>query len=96
MESHERVAFVAHPLSGGLSLNLTEARMSVYWSNDFSPESRSQSEDRIHRKGMDENKGCKIVDLYHLPTDKHTHDVLKQNRKLELLTMGEVSAMLDE
>lgn len=96
MEHHERVAFVAHPLSGGLSLNLTEARMAVYWSNDFSPESRAQSEDRIHRKGSDENVGVKIVDIYHLPTDKHTHDILKANRKLELLTMGEVNAMLEE
>lgn len=96
MEHHQQVAFVAHPQSGGLSLNLTEARMAVYWSNDFSPESRSQSEDRIHRIGMDENKGCKIVDLYHLPTDEHTHNVLKENRKLELLTMGEISKCLDD
>jgi len=95
-EHHQQVAFVAHPASGGLSLNLTEARMAVYWSNDFSPESRSQSEDRIHRKGMDENKGCKIVDIYHLPTDEKTHKILKSNRKLELITMGEISQGLDD
>lgn len=96
MEHHQQVAFVAHPASGGLSLNLTESRMTVYWSNDFNPESRSQSEDRTHRKGMDENRGCKIVDIYHLPTDEHTHGILKQNRKLELLTMGEISKCLNE
>ena len=63
--------------------------MAIFYSNDFNPESRSQAEDRIHRMGMDENKGCKIVDLFHLPTDIHVRDVLLQNRKLELMTMGE-------
>lgn len=94
LEHHPQVAFVSHPKSGGMSLTLVEARMAVYWSNDFSPESRSQSEDRVHRIGMDENRGCKIVDIYHLPTDEHTHSILKQNRKLELQTMGEFSACL--
>jgi hypothetical protein len=93
LEHHQQVAFVAHPASGGLSLNLTEARMAVFWSNDFNPESRSQAEDRIHRKGMDENKGCKIVDLYHLPSDEKVHTVLKANRKLELMTMGDLSGL---
>ncbi len=95
LEHNQMVAFVAHPASGGLSLNLTEARMAIYWSNDFNPESRSQSEDRLHRKGMNENLGCKIVDLYHLPTDEKTHTLLKANRKLELLTMGEFSECLN-
>jgi len=95
LEHHQQVAFVAHPQSGGLSLNLTEARMAVFWSNDFNPESRSQAEDRIHRKGMDENKGCKIVDIYHLPSDENVHKVLRQNRKLELLTLGVLSGLND-
>ena len=89
LEHHGQVAFVAHPKSGGLSLNLTESRMVVFWSNDFEPESRSQAEDRVHRMGMDENKGCKIVDLIHLPSDERVLSVLRENRKLELLTMGE-------
>lgn len=95
MEHHQQVAFVAHPQSGGLSLNLTEARMAVFWSNDFNPESRSQAEDRIHRKGMDENKGCKIVDIYHLPSDEKVRTVLQANRKLELMTMGELAGIDD-
>jgi hypothetical protein len=90
LEHHQQVAFVAHPASGGLSLNLTESRMAVYWSNDFSPESRSQSEDRIHRIGADENTGVKIVDIHHLPSDKKVSDILKANRRLELMTMGEL------
>ena len=86
-----RVAFVAHPESGGMSLTLTEARMAVYWSNSFKPEYRVQSEDRIHRKGMDENLGCTIVDLIHLPTDERVLEVIRENRKLELMTMGEIA-----
>jgi len=94
-ENKERVAFVAHPQSGGLSMTLTQARMSVFWSNDFNPESRSQAEDRIHRIGMDENKGATIVDLIHLPTDFSIREVLKDNRRLELLTMGAVQDALE-
>jgi SNF2 family DNA or RNA helicase len=92
-ETNPRVAFVAHPQSGGLSLNLTESRMSVFWSNDFNPESRSQAEDRIHRMGMDENRGCKIVDLFHLPSDIHVRNILLDNRRLELMTMGEFNSL---
>lgn len=90
-----RVAFVAHPESGGMSLTLTEARMAVYWSNSFKPEYRTQSEDRIHRKGMDENLGCQIVDLIHLPSDQRVLEVIRDNRRIELLTMGEVFDVLD-
>ena len=85
-----RVAFVAHPMSGGMGLTLTEARMSVFYSNDFSPESRTQAEDRIHRPGMDTNRGATIVDLFHLGTDRRVLDVLKDNRRLEQMTLSEV------
>lgn len=95
-DANSRVAFVTHPESGGMSLTLTKARMSVYWSNSFKPEYRSQSEDRIHRKGMDENLGCTIVDLIHLPTDQRVIDVIRENRKLELMTMGQLCDVLDE
>ena len=92
---HPRVAFVANPESGGMSLTLVEARMAVYWSNSWKPEYRVQSEDRIHRKGMDENLGCTIVDLIHLPSDDRVLDVIRDNRKLELMTMGEVMEGVD-
>jgi SNF2 family DNA or RNA helicase len=94
-EQSGRVAFIMHPESGGMSLTLTEARMMVYWSNSFKPEYRTQSEDRIHRKGMDENLGCEIVDLIHLPTDERTLEVIRANRKLELMTMGEVTEVFE-
>ena len=90
LENNPRVAFVAHPESGGMSLTLVESRMVVYWSNSFKPEYRTQSEARVHRKGMDENRGCIIVDLIHLPTDERVIEVIRKDRKLELMTMGEV------
>ena len=90
LENNLRVAFVAHPESGGMSLTLTESRMAVYYSNSFKPEYRTQSEDRIHRKGMDENLGCTIVDLIHLPSDERALEIIRENRRLELMTMGEV------
>ncbi len=92
---HGKVAFVANPESGGMSLTLVEARMAVYWSNSWKPEYRVQSEDRIHRKGMDENLGCTIVDLIHLPSDGRVLDVIRANRKLELMTMGEILEGVD-
>ncbi len=87
---NQRVAFVAHPESGGMSLTLVESRMIVYWSNSWKPEYRIQSEDRCHRKGMDENQGLTIVDLIHLPSDDRVLEIIRNNRRLELLTMGEV------
>jgi len=90
LEGHPRVAFVAHPESGGMSLTLPEARMAVYWSNTWKPEYRVQSEDRIHRIGSDTNRGVVIVDLIHLPSDERVLEVIRENRRLELMTMGEI------
>ncbi|MCA9073247.1 MAG: hypothetical protein KDA84_30195, partial [Planctomycetaceae bacterium] len=95
LERNEKVAFVAHPESGGMSLTLTESRMTVFWSNTNKPEYRTQAEDRTHRKGMDENLGCEIVDYVHLNSDQRVIDLLKENRRLELLTLGEFTSGLE-
>ena len=92
--SPRKVLYLANPESGGVGLTLTEARMAVYWSNTFKPEDRTQSEDRGHRPGMDLNKGFTIVDLFHLGSDRHVLSVLKENRRLELMTLGEVKESL--
>ena len=96
LEGNPRVAFVAHPESGGMSLTLVEARTAVFWSNSFKPEYRAQAEDRIHRKGMDENLGCTIVDLVHLPTDERVLEVIRENRRLEKMTMGDFGDALQD
>ena len=95
LKANANVAFVAHPESGGLSLTLTQARMAVYWSNSYKPEYRSQSEDRIHRIGADLNKGVHIVDLIHLPSDERVLEVIRANRRLELMSMGEIMDGVD-
>ena len=87
----DKVAFVANPKSGGMGLTLTEACVSIYFSNDHSSESRIQSEDRTHRPGMDMNRGATIVDLINLPSDRAVLDRLRSNRRLELMTLGEIN-----
>ena len=83
-----RVAYVAHPISGGVSQTLVESQKAVFYSNDFNAEGRSQAEDRIHRIGC---KAAEIVDLVHLDTDLKVRNALKENRRLELMTMGELA-----
>jgi len=91
---HPRVAFVSHPESGGMSLTLRESRMVVFWSNSFKPEYRIQAEARIQSIGEDK-PGLIIVDLFHLPTDSKVLSVIRENRKLELLTLGEISEAME-
>jgi SNF2 family DNA or RNA helicase len=93
--NNQRVCFVAHPKSGGMGLTLTESRMAVYYSNGYETESRTQSEDRIHRIGTDLNLGATIVDLIHLPTDLKVLELLKDNRRLELMSMGDIQACFE-
>lgn len=83
----DRVAFVAHPESGGMSFTLTRARVIVVYSNSFKPEFREQLVKRIHRKGQ--TRGCKVYDLVHLPSDERVIEVLRENRRLEKLSLGE-------
>lgn len=86
---HPRVAFDANPESGGMSLTLNEARTCIYWSNTWKPEYRVQSEARINPTG-DDNHGVQIVDLIHLPSDERMLNVIRENRRIELMTMGEI------
>jgi SNF2 family DNA or RNA helicase len=59
-ESNPRF-FVANPQAGGIGLQLTAATTVVYFSNDFSLETRLQSEDRAHRIGQTSN--VQYIDL---------------------------------
>ncbi len=91
-----RIVFIGHPGSAGMGLTLTASPVIVYFSNDFNAESRIQSEDRIHRAGMDANRGATIVDFIHLPTDKVVLDNLKGKRRLQDMTMGELKAQTEQ
>ena len=91
--NYTRVAFIAQPGAAGMGLNLTVSPTIVYYSNDFNAESRIQSEDRIHRPGC---LGAQIIDIVHLPTDEMVLKNLKEKRKIQDMTMGELERVLKE
>lgn len=94
MTNHPRLAFIGQPGAAGMGLNLTCSPTVVFYSNDFNAESRSQAEDRIHRIGMDNNRGATIIDIFHLPTDEKVLDNLKKKKRLQDLSMGEFESAL--
>lgn len=91
--AYQRVAFVGHPASAGTGLTLTASPVIIYVSNTFKTVDRIQSEDRIHRPGMDINLGATIIDIVHLPSDKKILENLKIKRDLQALSLGELSAI---
>ncbi len=90
-----RYVFIGQQSASGMGITLHKSPSVVYYSNDFNAESRLQSEDRVHRMGMDVNRGCTIIDLIHLPSDKLVLDNLKKKKKLQSLTMGELNNQLN-
>lgn len=86
----DKVVYVAHPQKGGVSLTLTAAVAAVFYSNDFMGESREQAEDRIHRLGMDINKGATIIDILHLGTDRLVRDRLMEKREMSDLAISQI------
>lgn len=96
LEEYPRVCFIGHPEAAGTGLTLTASPTIFYYSNDFNAANRIQSEDRIHRMGMDENRGATIIDIIHLPTDRLVLDKLQQKRDLQNLSMGELKEAFEE
>jgi len=90
------IAFVAHAATAKTSLTLTASNMIVYYSNTFNADDRIQSEDRIHRIGMDPNRGAIIVDLVHLESDMYVRENLKKKRELQSITLGELQEYMNE
>lgn len=87
---YPKVVFVGHPGSASTGLTLTASPTIVYYSNTFNADERIQSEDRIHRIGMDINRGAKIIDLIHLPTDEYVLENLLKKRKLQDMSIGQL------
>lgn len=92
-EHPDKVAIVMHPESGGTGLTLTAAYLIFVFSNDFKPENRIQMINRIHRPGM--TRGGVIVDVTHLGTDRKVADTLKDNHRLEQMSIGDVRKALE-
>ncbi len=96
-KSHDKkIIFIGNPGSAGTGLTLTASPTIVYYSNDFNADSRQQSEDRIHRLGMDANRGALIIDLIHLPTDEYVLDNLLKKKRLQNLTMGQLTEAMEK
>jgi len=91
-----KICFIAHPKSGGMGLTLTASPSILFFSNSFSGEDRMQAEDRIHRAGMDTNRGATIYDIFHLESDEHVYNNLMKKRELQDITLGELQEALDK
>lgn len=76
--------FVAQQQSAGFGLTLTAANTVIYFSNDFSLESRLQSEDRAHRIGQEKKvtyidlEAADTVDGYIVESLRNKLDIAKQ------------------
>jgi hypothetical protein len=92
---YDRIVFIGQASAAGMGLTLTASPAICYYSNDFNAESRIQSEDRIHRPGMDTNRGATIIDIIHLPSDQKILDNLKAKRKLQSMSLGEFRNSID-
>ena len=88
--AYPKIAFVGHPKAGGMALTLTASPTEVFYSNSFDGEARIQAEDRFHRIGMDENRGATIIDLIMLPSDLLVLNNLKNKKRLQSMTQGEM------
>jgi len=73
--------FVGNPVAGGIGLDLTEADIMIYYTNDFSLETRLQSEDRNHRIGREGM--CLYIDLEAEETlDSYIVEALRNKKNL--------------
>jgi hypothetical protein len=95
-EKYPQIAVIGNPKAGGMALTLHAAPTAIYYSNVFDGEARIQSEDRIHRMGMDENRGCQIIDIMHLPTDMLVLENLRKKKKMQDLSMGELETVFSD
>lgn len=86
-EGTEKIAFIMHPESGGMGLTLTASPAIIIYSNTDKLEDRLQLEDRIHRPGMDVNKGATIIDLFCLDVDRTIYDNNGNKHDLQQITL---------
>lgn len=94
LAEYPRINFVGQAGAAGSGHTLTRSPSIFYYSNDFDADHRIQSEDRIHRIGMDVARGATIIDCFHLPVDRLVYNNLKKKRILQSLSLGDVQAAL--
>jgi hypothetical protein len=93
---YPQVCWVGQPGAGGMAHTLTAAPTMLYYSNTYNGEDRMQSEDRNHRPGMNINRGATVIDVIHLPSDLLVLNALKDRRRLQSLTMGNLEEVFNE
>jgi SNF2 family DNA or RNA helicase len=93
---HPKVCVIGNSIAGGIALTLTASNTAIYYSNGSDGGARRQSEARIHRAGMDQNRGCQIIDLQCLEIDALVLNSLNTKRRLESITLGEILESLGE
>jgi len=95
VNDYDRLAFIGQPGAAGMGLTLTASPTTLFFSNDFNGESRIQAEDRGHRIGMDKERGGRIVDIIHLPTDEFVLANLQKKKDLQTMSMTGVQHVFD-
>lgn len=85
--------FVGNPQAAGMGLTLHKAATVYYFSNDFSFENRSQSEDRAHRIGQKKNVVYKDIVCAGTIDEKVLH-VLREKKNLADIVTGDVQRLV--
>lgn len=92
----EKLAVVAHPLSGGAGNEFSASLVSIYYSNPDSGEARMQSEKRGHSNNMDKERGHTIIDYILLPTDEKILNDLLKKKDLQAISMGDLQHCIEQ
>jgi hypothetical protein len=85
-----KICFIGHPKPAGMGLTLTKSCAALFYDNDLEGQSKQQASDRIHRPGMDLNKGATIMEFNHMPIDRLIIEGHKNKQVLQKLTLGQI------
>ena len=91
--SSKPLACVANP-GCTFGLNLSRSPVLIYYSNTFRPDDRTQSQERADRYGKDMSYGTRVIDIINLPTDLQVLQKIKENIRIEELTLEEIQKCL--
>lgn len=83
-----KLVFCGQPGAAGEGISLTASRSLFNYSLTFNAKDYLQSQDRIHRIGMDTNRGATIWNCFHLPTDRIVFNNLEEKIARQDLTIG--------
>lgn len=91
-----KIVFIGQAGAAGTGLTLTASPSIFFWSNSFNANDRIQAVNRIHRPGMDLNRGATIIDCVHLDTDQYVLDNLEKKLDMLAMSMGKFRAAVKD